>query len=102
LIKKGKILARGLVIVALLSGSGTACHSERAVNNTGARSGKPILSAGLPVTERSPVTWNDVASSYDRTSDYVCLYEKEERAISNGEPQTVRLYFRKPFDVRLE
>jgi hypothetical protein len=35
-------------------------------------------------------------------SDYVCRYEKEERAVSNGELQTIRLSFRKPFDVRME
>jgi hypothetical protein len=34
--------------------------------------------------------------------DYVCVYEKEERAISEGERQTIRLSFRKPLDVRLE
>ncbi len=34
--------------------------------------------------------------------DYTCLYEKEEKAISDGEKQTIRLSFRKPLDVRLE
>lgn len=48
------------------------------------------------------MTWDEVAASYDRLSDYVCLYEKEERAISKGELQTIRLSFRKPFDVRLD
>ena len=49
-----------------------------------------------------PITWTDIASSYDRIRDYQCLYEKEERAISSGERQTINVAFRKPFDVRLD
>ena len=41
-------------------------------------------------------------SSFDGIKDYSCLYIKEEKAIDNMEPQTIRLYFRKPFDVRME
>jgi len=47
-------------------------------------------------------TWDEVVASYDRVRDYTALYEKEERAISNGERQTIRLSFRKPLDVRLD
>jgi len=47
-------------------------------------------------------TWNDVVESYQRVRDYTTLYEKEERAISNGERQTIRLSFRKPLDVRMD
>ena len=47
-------------------------------------------------------TWNDVVESYERVRDYTATYEKEERAISNGERQTIRLSFRKPLDVRLD
>jgi hypothetical protein len=43
-----------------------------------------------------------VVASYETLHDYAALYEKEERAIANGELQTIRLTFRKPFDVRLE
>jgi outer membrane lipoprotein-sorting protein len=46
--------------------------------------------------------WDAVATSYAGVRDYTCLYEKHERAISNGELQTIRLAFRKPLDVRLE
>jgi hypothetical protein len=46
--------------------------------------------------------WDAVVSRYAAVRDYTCLYEKEERAISNGELQTMRLAFRKPLDVRLE
>ena len=49
-----------------------------------------------------PATWNDVVESYEHVRDYTAAYEKEERAISNGDRQTIRLWFRKPLDVRLE
>jgi outer membrane lipoprotein-sorting protein len=47
-------------------------------------------------------TWDEVVERYGRVRDYTALYEKEERAISNGERQTIRLAFRKPMDVRLD
>lgn len=50
----------------------------------------------------APLAWSEVVDAYSRVHDYTCLYQKEERAISNGELQTVRLYFRKPLDVKLE
>jgi outer membrane lipoprotein-sorting protein len=53
-------------------------------------------------TARPPIGWVDVAAAYEQVRDYSTLYEKEERAISNGERQTIRLFFRKPADVRLE
>jgi outer membrane lipoprotein-sorting protein len=48
------------------------------------------------------LAWDDVVASYGQARDYTTLYEKEERAISNGELQTIRLSFRKPLDVRLD
>ena len=51
---------------------------------------------------RAPLTWDDVVESYDHVRDYTALYEKVERAISHGEPQKIRLSFRKPLDVRLD
>ena len=56
--------------------------------------------AGPP--RRAATTWNEVVESYGRVRDYTSLYEKEERAISNGERQTIRLSFRKPMDIRLD
>jgi len=53
-------------------------------------------------TQSAPLTWSDITDSYDRIQTYQCLYEKEERAISNGEKQTIRVSFRKPFNVRLD
>lgn len=50
----------------------------------------------------APFTWAEVVQSYSRVRDYTCLYEKQERAISNGETQTIRFAFRKPFDVRCD
>jgi outer membrane lipoprotein-sorting protein len=55
-----------------------------------------------PSTQSAPLTWSDIADSYDRIQSYQCVYEKEERAISNGEKQTIRVSFRKPFNVRLD
>lgn len=63
---------------------------------------KPKAKSSKPASEQTPITWNDVTASYERVLDYVCVYEKEERAISEGEKQTIRLFFRKPLDVRLE
>ncbi len=51
---------------------------------------------------RDRVTWSDVAASYAAVRDYTATYEKRERAIDHGEPQRIRLAFRKPLDVRLE
>jgi len=48
------------------------------------------------------VTWSDVAGSYAAVRDYTATYEKRERAIDHGEPQTIRLSFRQPLDVRLD
>jgi outer membrane lipoprotein-sorting protein len=50
----------------------------------------------------TPIAWSEVASAYARVADYVCLYEKIERAVSKGEEQKIRLSFRKPFDVRMD
>ncbi|HEX7530036.1 MAG TPA: DUF1571 domain-containing protein, partial [Pyrinomonadaceae bacterium] len=102
LITKGKILAHSLVIVGLVCAFGSSCRSERADRASDPSPQKPIASSSKPASESSPITWNDVASSYEPVLDYVCLYEKEERAISEGERQTIRLSFRKPLDVRLE
>jgi len=54
------------------------------------------------LTQSAPLTWSDIADSYSRIQTYQCRYEKEERAISNGEKQTIRVSFRKPFNVRLD
>jgi hypothetical protein len=102
LITKGKILAHSFVIVGLVCAFGSSCRSERADRASDPSPQKPIASSSKPASESSPITWNDVASSYEPVLDYVCLYEKEERAISEGERQTIRLSFRKPLDVRLE
>lgn len=47
-------------------------------------------------------TWDEVVAAYARVHDYTCTYDKEERAIDHGELQVIRLYFRKPLDVKLE
>lgn len=49
-----------------------------------------------------PFKWSDVASRFENVKDYAALYEKEEKAISKGERQTIKIFFRKPFDIRLD
>ena len=54
-------------------------------------------------TKDSPTAIIEKAlASFNGIKDYSCLYIKQEKAIDNMEPQTIRLYFRKPFDVRME
>jgi outer membrane lipoprotein-sorting protein len=53
-------------------------------------------------SRQQALDWGQVVASYAQVKDYTSTYEKKERAISNGEPQRMRLYFRKPLDVRLE
>ena len=49
-----------------------------------------------------PLEWSDVVAAYEKVTDYTARYDKEERAISNGDLQRIRLSFRKPLDVKLE
>lgn len=101
LIMKGKI--PGLVIVGLVCCSGSGCQSERTTDqSSGLSAPNSIADASKSPSESAPITWNDVASSYDRVQDYVCSYEKMEQAIAKGELQNIRFYFRKPLDVRME
>jgi hypothetical protein len=98
-----RMLVPGLVIVGLVCASGSSSRPQRIADRPGDPSAqKPIATSSRPASDAAPITWNDVTSSYERVLDYVCVYEKEERAISDGEKQTIRLYFRKPFDVRLD
>ncbi|MDT5271298.1 MAG: hypothetical protein QOH49_3484 [Acidobacteriota bacterium] len=100
-------MACTLAVLTLTVGAGDACLSRRAAE-VEANSSSPAKSTAAatpsPALEPSPapIAWADIARSYERVSDYVCRYEKEERTVSNGELQTIRLSFRKPFDVRME
>jgi hypothetical protein len=98
----GKKLAHGFIVLVLVCGSGSSCRSEHIADSVVDPTQKPIANSSKPASESAPITWNEVTSAYERVLDYVCLYEKEERAISDGEKQTIRLFFRKPLDVRLE
>lgn len=100
---KRRMLAHGLVSLTLLCASGSSCRSERRADSLAKTSDqKPKTQNNSVPAAPAPLRWEEVASSYDHVSAYVCLYEKEELAISNGELQTMRLSFRKPFDVRLD
>lgn len=59
-----------------------------------------LASVGQPSSDAT--TWSAVVERYAGVHDYTCRYEKVERAISNGEPQTINLSYRKPLDVRME
>ena len=99
----GKKLAYGLVLAGLVCSAGGGCRSARLADGTGDLSAQnQAITSSKSGSEALPITWSDVKRSYEGVADYLCLYEKEERAISNGEEQTIRLSFRKPLDVRLE
>lgn len=59
----------------------------------------PALAAGH---DRPAFAWADAIGAYARVHDYTCTYDKQERAIDHGDLQVIRLYFRKPLDVKLE
>jgi len=58
--------------------------------------------AGTQARRAYAPTWDEVIAAYGQVRDYTTLYHKEERAISNGDLQRIRLSFRKPLDVKLE
>ena len=99
----GKKLAYGLVIAGLVCSAGGSYRSARLADRTADPSAQnQAIASRKSGSEALPITWNDVKGNYEGVADYLCLYQKEERAISNGEKQTIRLSFRKPLDVRLE
>jgi len=62
-----------------------------------------IVCSATCFTKEPPTSLIEKAlASFDGIKDYSCLYIKEEKAIDNMDPQTIKLYFRKPFDVRME
>lgn len=100
---RGEPRALGFVLLTALLAAGNGCATQREIgdaSHTVAPASR--AAAATPTPSPAPLTWDEVAHSYERVRDYVCLYEKEERAISHGELQTIRLSFRKPFDVRMD
>lgn len=93
---KLRMLAHGLISLTLVCAVGSGCRSEGPAPNLAETSyQKPkTQSNGVPAVP-APLRWEDVASAYDRVGADACLYEKEELAISKGEPQAMRLAFRK-------
>ncbi|GAC1404877.1 MAG: hypothetical protein NVSMB56_19400 [Pyrinomonadaceae bacterium] len=82
-------------VSALLIASLSACNRETPTSENVAT---PTPAASAP----APIQWSEVTAAYDNVKDYTCLYEKEEKAISNGEKQVIKMAFRKPFDIKLE
>jgi outer membrane lipoprotein-sorting protein len=91
-----------LVLFIILSSGCSARRTADEDQPASSAAGNTTVASTSEQPPRAPITWDDVAKAYERVRDYVCLYEKEERAIANGERQTIRLSFRKPFDVRME
>jgi outer membrane lipoprotein-sorting protein len=93
----------GPIVVAMMCSWVNGCRSDRKPEvSSGPSAQKPTADSSKSTSESSPISWDEVASGYERLADYVCLYEKIERAISKGEEQKIHLSFRKPFDVRME
>lgn len=61
-----------------------------------------LATAASALSPAAPIEWADVVAGYAAVHDYTATYEKRERAIDHGAPQTIRLSFRKPLDVRLD
>ncbi len=58
--------------------------------------------APIAATIPPPFAWSEVSKRYVAVKQYTAVYEKEEKAISKGEKQTIKFSFRKPFDVRMD
>ena len=99
---KRKTISRSGIAAVLLCACCSSCHSQLGADGPDLSAQKRATSPLGSKSPAPPVTWDEITSAYDRLSDYVCLYEKEEKAISDGEQQTMRLSFRKPFDIRIE
>ena len=90
-------------IVWLLWVSTSGCRSKPLTDKSSDPSTRiPVADSSKTDLESGPIAWSEIASSYERVVDYVCLYDKEEQSISKGAQQKIRFYFRKPFDVRME
>lgn len=81
-----------LSLTACMS-SGSPLSDERATNSQGANASAHNL---------VPFAWNDVSNRFEKITSYTALYEKEEKEISKGEKQIIKLSFRKPFDIRMD
>src|SRR6476646_647050 len=92
------LITRDMIITGVTCCLISACRSEHKLGGSGTPTPQSIVSS----TVANPITWNDVANVYERVADYVCVYEKIEKAISKGEEQKIRFSFRKPFDVRMD
>lgn len=92
----------GLFIVGLLAVASADCAPRHNANEVNPPVTATPTGSNEAEASPGPVSWDDIAKSYERVRDYSCLYEKDERAISDGERQTMRLSFRKPFDVRID
>lgn len=97
--------AKSFSIVFLMCLLAGACQRSETTNSSSTNQPTPTASAssnGASNLASAPIKLDDLQAAYAKVNDYTCLYEKQEKAISNGEPQAMNFYFRKPFDVKLE
>ena len=101
--KGGIVLTGGVRREAARQGIARVFVSASITGLSGVATAIAVL--GSPVAQAralQPLEWSDVVAAYEQVSDYTARYDKEERAISNGELQRIKLSFRKPLDVKLE
>ena len=78
----------------------TACRSSETPVSDVRETGSKVSNELSP--NPVPFAWDDVLNQYEKMTSYTALYEKEEKDISKGEKQIIRLSFRKPFDIRMD
>lgn len=61
-----------------------------------------LLGGAAAAPASAALSWDQVKTAYAAVHDYTCLYGKEEQAIDTGDLQRIKLYFRKPLDVKME
>ena len=87
-------------LLVIINISFAACHRtevDEAENPAANPNGAQTAATNPP-----PFAWSEISKRYENVKSYTTLYEKEEKAISKGERQTIKLAFRKPFDIRMD
>lgn len=96
---KGKFTI-SIFLTAILACSFAACRRAEIddAKNPAANSNEAQSAPMNP----PPFAWSEISKRYENVKDYTTLFEKEEKAISKGERQTIKVSFRKPFDIRMD
>ena len=88
-------------LTAIINISFAACQRRADIDEaeTPAASSNEAQTAAYSL---APFAWSELSRRYENIKSYTALYEKEEKAISKGERQTIKLSFRKPFEIRMD